>query len=423
MSEFSTIIIKTSTTSQTPPASGQSGALAVGELAYSFVSGKLFIGVAVSTTYPTGYRVVNDTAELSQAQLDAVAALIASAIAAEATTTAANLATEVSILVTQMGLNAQAASDALAAAIMQEVTARDAAIAAAIVAEEMNRDAAISNAIATEVTARDAAIDAAIDAENIQQIRDDVAQKVEQSDIDSAINQEVSDRNDAIDTLRDEFVGQGGVIDTAIDAALAAGKDANFNNLTVQNLVVNGTTTTVNSEQTSIKDPVIELGVNPNPAGDNFNRGVKYHYANGGPKTGFFGVSSTERDVFEFIPETTGVDTLTGAKGKVRADLLGNADTATTANSLATPRNILFDNEVLGGFSFNGASDLTVGLSVNATADSTVNSIVRRDNMGAVKFTAVETSTLSNMYGGINGKSQNGAASALTGFVIHGGTF
>lgn len=384
MSEFSTIIIKTSTTSATPPVAGHPDALAVGELAYSFVSGKLFIGVSDLATYPAGYRLVNDTAELSTDQLNAVNQLIASAIA-----------TEVTNRNTAIGVAAQTAADNLTAAIATEVGERDVAISNAIAAEATARNGAIADAIATEVVNRNSAITNAIAAENIEQIRVDVARKVEQSDIDAAITQEVSARNGAI------------------DAALLAGKDANFDNLTVQNLVVNGTTTTVNSEQTNIKDPVIELGVNPNPAGDNYNRGIKYHYADGGPKTGFFGVSSTERDVFEFIPETTGIDTFTGAKGKVRADLLGNADTATaatTATKLAQSFEVSFGGDVSATpVQVDGSSAVQFNLSLNnAEVEAVSNSFVKRDADGSVKAKHIIAS---------------GAGSRVKGFVIHGGTF
>jgi hypothetical protein len=206
-----------------------------------------------------------------------------------------------------------------------------------------------------------------------------------------------------------------------VEAMLGGGSGTpTFTDLTVTgNLTVNGTTTAINSTVTTLNDPVISLGDGTGVNSDGMDRGVSFkHTVNGQVKTGFFGMDASDGK-FKFIPDATEVadNVFEGDAGTIVANVEGSA------TSLATPRNIIFDNEVSGGFSFNGTADVTVGLSVNGTADATGHTIVRRDTTGAAKFSAVETSTLSNMYGGINGKSQFGAPSALTGFVINGGTF
>lgn len=217
-------------------------------------------------------------------------------------------------------------------------------------------------------------------------------------------------------TLADHETRLGGV-----EALLGSGSGTpTFTDLTVTgNLTVNGTVTSINTEQTTLKDPVITLGEGTTATADGKDRGIEFKHTVGGVvKSGFFGMDSTDGK-FKYIPEATEVadNVFEGDAGTIVANLEGSA------TSLAAARNIALAGEATGSVNFDGTADVQINVVVAATADSTVDSIVRRDNWGAAKFSAVETSTLSNMFGGINGKSQHGAASALTGFVINGGTF
>jgi len=72
------------------------------------------------------------------------------------------------------------------------------------------------------------------------------------------------------------------------------------------NLVVNGTTFTVNSTVTTVDDPIITLGGDTAPSvDDNKDRGIEFRWHNGtAAKTGFFGLDDSSGK-FTFIPDGT----------------------------------------------------------------------------------------------------------------------
>ena len=120
-------------------------------------------------------------------------------------------------------------------------------------------------------------------------------------------------------------------------------------------LVVSGTTTTVNSTTVSIADPIFELG--DGTSDDNLDRGIKMKYNSSGAKIAFMGFDDTDGK-FMMIPDATDTSSVfTGTVGTLKAnlegavtgDVTGNADTAT---ALATARNI-------GGVSFDGTGAIT----------------------------------------------------------------
>lgn len=87
--------------------------------------------------------------------------------------------------------------------------------------------------------------------------------------------------------------------------------------LTVGTLVVNGTTTTVNSTSITLDDPVITLGGDTAPTvDDNKDRGVEFRWHNGTlAKVGFFGYDDST-GLFTFIPDATNTsEVFSGTKG------------------------------------------------------------------------------------------------------------
>lgn len=102
------------------------------------------------------------------------------------------------------------------------------------------------------------------------------------------------------------------------------------------NLTVNGTTTIINSTTTTLDDPIITLGGDTAPAGDdNKDRGVEFRYHNGTvAKVGFFGYDDST-GYFTFIPDATNTsEVFTGTKGDIEATnfrgaLIGNASSVT----------------------------------------------------------------------------------------------
>jgi len=91
-------------------------------------------------------------------------------------------------------------------------------------------------------------------------------------------------------------------------------------NLTVVgNLIVNGTTTAINSTVTTLDDPIITLGGDTAPSSDdNKDRGVEFRWHNGSAaKLGFFGYDDSTSK-FTFIPDATNSsEVFSGSAGDV----------------------------------------------------------------------------------------------------------
>ena len=83
---------------------------------------------------------------------------------------------------------------------------------------------------------------------------------------------------------------------------IASDKTATF----AGDLVVNGTTTTVNSTTVTVDDPIFTLGGDSAPeSDDNKDRGIEFRYHNGtAAKVGFFGFDD-DQSLFTFIPDAS----------------------------------------------------------------------------------------------------------------------
>ena len=122
-------------------------------------------------------------------------------------------------------------------------------------------------------------------------------------------------------------------------------------------LIVNGTTTTINSSVTTLDDPIITLGGDTNPASDdNKDRGVEFRWHNGvGAKVGFFGFDDST-GYMTFIPDATNSsEVFSGTKGDIEATnfrgaLIGNASTVTTNANLTGHITSTGNATVLGSF-------------------------------------------------------------------------
>ena len=124
-------------------------------------------------------------------------------------------------------------------------------------------------------------------------------------------------------------------------------------NLTVTgDLTVSGTTTTVNSSTVSIADPIFEIG--ESGSDDNLDRGIKMKYNSGGAKLAFFGYDDSDGK-FLLIPEATDTNNVfSGTAGTLKAELEGNASTATTLSTathsiVTTLANLTTVGNVTGG--------------------------------------------------------------------------
>lgn len=131
------------------------------------------------------------------------------------------------------------------------------------------------------------------------------------------------------------------------------------------NLVVNGSTTAVHSTQTTLTDPVITLGSDSSSTADGKERGVEFMYGDGSAvQTGFFGYD-TSASRFVFLTATTNSsEAITGTRGIIVADLVGNAS---TASKLAASHNLSLGGDATATLAFDGSGDTSATLTLATT--------------------------------------------------------
>jgi len=194
---------------------------------------------------------------------------------------------------------------------------------------------------------------------------------------------------------------------------------ANANLTVTGNLIVNGTTTTVDSTTLTTKDPIITLG--GGSAGtaassdDNKDRGIEFKWHNGtAAKTGFFGFDDST-GYFTFIPDATNTsEVFSGTQGDIQATnfrgaLIGNASTATTAAAWTTARTITLGTDLSGSVSLDGSANVTLnatlvnsGVTVGTYPKVTVNAkglVTAGSSLAASDIPA----SLFNNYGEVHG--------------------
>lgn len=206
----------------------------------------------------------------------------------------------------------------------------------------------------------------------------------------------------------------GGLATTAftIDRILGYGntttKSLSLGNLTVDNLYVNGTTTTVNSVTYTVDDPVVTLGGDTAPAADdNKDRGVEFRWHNGTvAKLGFFGFDDSTGKL-TFIPDATNTsEVFSGTVGSIDAYIDGSMILGGTAGQVLT----------------------SGGTWTTASNTNAANTIVKRDfagNFSATTITAAlvgNASTATSIAGGAAGKIPYQSASGTTAFALAGTT-
>lgn len=124
------------------------------------------------------------------------------------------------------------------------------------------------------------------------------------------------------------FLSEGGFSVGSVGSAPIEVIDSSGNitavGLTVSgNLVVNGSTTTINSTTTTLDDPIFTLGGDTVPTSDdNKDRGIEFRWHNGSlAKVGFFGYDDSTGK-FVFIPDATNTsEVFSGTKGTIDANL------------------------------------------------------------------------------------------------------
>ena len=147
-------------------------------------------------------------------------------------------------------------------------------------------------------------------------------------------------------------------------------------NLTITgNLVVNGTTTTVNTEELKVTDPIIHLGLD-NTSTDAVDIGFIGVYNNGAKRHAGLVRHAADDEFYLFkgyTPEASAnvVDITHGSfavatlNANVIGNLTGNADTATT---LATSRKISISGDVVGEVNFDGSQNVDISVAIQANS-------------------------------------------------------
>ena len=146
-------------------------------------------------------------------------------------------------------------------------------------------------------------------------------------------------------------------------------------------LIVNGTTTTVNSTVVTIEDPILVLGSGTPTTDDNKDRGIAFNYFDGSAKQGFFGYDDNEQKFTFMTDATIAGEVVSGTVGTIKANLVGdvtgNADTATLAtdaSGLTSAVTIQLGGQLSGSDTFQDAGDtatITASLTSNAITDQT----------------------------------------------------
>lgn len=207
---------------------------------------------------------------------------------------------------------------------------------------------------------------------------------------------------------------------------LAAADGAFSGNLIVTgNLTVDGTTTFVNTETTTVKDPVLVIGGTDNGGAattdDNKDRGVQFQWHTGTlAKSGFFGFDDSTGK-FTFIPDATiSDDVVSGTAGDVA---FGNVD----ANFGTFAGNVTAGNiSTTGSFGTTGnlsAGNISTSGELNVTGNANVGDLntdtvtANTGNITTINNTTITVSTLANI------TASTASTSSTTGaLIVAGGT-
>ena len=195
-------------------------------------------------------------------------------------------------------------------------------------------------------------------------------------------------RNNAGDEDYAKFLGDGAVElyhnDVKKFETTAAGATVTGNLTVSADLIINGTTTTVNSTTVTIDDPVFTLGGDSAPSSDdNKDRGIEFRYHNGSAaKIGFFGWDDSA-SVFTFIADASPLsEVYSGSAGNVAfGNIAGTLTTAAQGNitSLGTLTTLTVDDITINGSTISDAGDLTIDVGGDIILDADGGDVLIKD--------------------------------------------
>jgi hypothetical protein len=183
-------------------------------------------------------------------------------------------------------------------------------------------------------------------------------------------------------------------------------------------LQVDGTTTTINSTQVTIDDPIFVLGGDTTPTSDdNLDRGIEFQYHDGtSAKLGFFGFDDSAGE-FVFFPDATDTSgVLSGTNGNAVFGKLRLTDT--TASTTTTTGAFT----VAGGVGISG--QLNVGGATNKFTASTASSSTTSGALVVTGGVGIGgTMYIGDDIVGSGAGTLAAPGSVIDGFMIDGGTY
>lgn len=196
-----------------------------------------------------------------------------------------------------------------------------------------------------------------------------------------------------------------------------AGGDTGGTVIIKGNLQVDGVTTTINSTEITIDDPIFTLGGDTAPASDdNLDRGIKFQWHDGvDAKVGFFGYDDSASE-FVFIADANeATNTFTPATSNVFGNLRFSKLTLvdTTASTTTSSGALVVAGGVGIGGQLNVAGTVNKFTSTQGSSSTTTGAVVIAGGLGLAE----------NIYMGGNLVGAGAATSDIDGFNIDGGTY
>jgi hypothetical protein len=183
-------------------------------------------------------------------------------------------------------------------------------------------------------------------------------------------------------------------------------------------LQVDGTTTTINSTQVTIDDPIFVLGGDTTPASDdNLDRGIEFKWHNGtAAKLGFFGFDDSENE-FIFIPDATDTAAvISGTNGNAAFGKLRLTDTTASTTTTTGAFTVAGGAGISGQLNVGGATNKFTA-STNSTS-TTSGALVVTGGVGIGATVYVGDDIVGSGAGTLAAPG-----SVIDGFMIDGGTY
>ena len=183
-------------------------------------------------------------------------------------------------------------------------------------------------------------------------------------------------------------------------------------------LQVDGTTTTINSTQVTIDDPIFVLGGDTTPvADDNLDRGIEFKWHNGtSAKLGFFGFDDSENE-FIFIPDATDTAAvISGTNGNAALGKLRLTDSTASTTTTTGAFTLSGGAGISGQLNVGGATNKFTAATASTTTTSGALVVIGGVGIGGTMYIGDDII-------GSGAGTFASPGSVIDGFQIDGGTY